>query len=310
MNVSLVSRSQARQSHGQGNVPGGRGFTLIELLVVIAIIAILAAMLLPALASAKKRAYQATCLSNQRQLALAWTMYASDNTEKVNGFSTDIGAATPNWRVQPDQVTAAPPTGYTGVEAVKWLTQQGYRMQPLSTYAPGADIMHCPGDIRVSLPNQFSWDSYSGVNGFIGGDKVYQTTLPGFLTKATQLLRPSDRFLWVEECCSITISVRGINATDNIRTWDIDSGDPANNFSTARWGDSPAAFHGNNSTFNFADGHVEAHRWLNSSVIAFANSMNSGKYLISGGAEGQQAQNNAKADLYYVASHCPTLLNP
>jgi prepilin-type N-terminal cleavage/methylation domain-containing protein/prepilin-type processing-associated H-X9-DG protein len=303
-----------------------RGFTLIELLVVIAIIAILAAMLLPALAAAKKRATQAACLSNQKQLSLAWMMYASENSDKVVSMSNQNAADNPpDWCILPALVTQTPPSNLSGDDKTKWLFQTGYKDGALFQYASNPDIIHCPGDIRVlnSIPKHFCWDSYSGPGGYTGGDASLegtttsggvQVSTAGSITKQTQLIHPSDRFVFVEESASQQDAGNAYGINNG--TWEMHPGGPnvpPSPFKTASWVDSPAAFHGANSTFSFADGHVEPHKWINGSTITFANDMLPGKYsnLTPPGVSGTAANNDPnKADIYYVASHFPTSLNP
>lgn len=227
-----------------------KGFTLIELLVVIAIIAILAGMLLPALGKAKLRATLASCLSNERQLITAFIMYADDSNGTML-YTYENGM--PNLYAGGFWLGPVPgpsiPSGTPISEAMKRV-EDGLKQSPLWTYCPTMGAYHCPGDLRTKnlLPgNGWAYDSYSKSDTMNGG---LWRNVKAF-KKLSSVDIPSMAFVFIEEA-----DPRGYNNG----TWVMDVNPPG-------WVDPFAIFHGDISTFAFADGHAEHRRWTDPDTI-------------------------------------------
>jgi prepilin-type processing-associated H-X9-DG protein/prepilin-type N-terminal cleavage/methylation domain-containing protein len=221
---------------------GGRravAFTLVELLVVIAIIALLAALLLPVLTKSKAKAESLACANNQRQLGLAWTLYADDNAERLvnNHGVPETLARRQTWanNVQ-DWLASDDNTNLTYLSDSK--------LGPFANRA--TRIYKCPAD-REPAPNGAHIRSMS-MNALVGD--------PGELTnrfnplyvqffKKSEIVPPSSIFVFLDEHADT-----------------LNDGFFVNRLEDYVWGNVPGSYHNGGANFSFADGHLESHRWL------------------------------------------------
>jgi len=235
-----------------------KAFTLIELLVVIAIIAILMAIIMPALNLVKKKAATTACLSNTKNLALGWYMYHSDNDGRImscEDTAKEPGGTFVGWCGVPRDESGATLSNTQTSPAVTDEDEiRGIQRGVLFPYVKDPGVYHCPADNqRKSL--------YDGTNVFVSYGMpycLYRNTNKGSadynlqIRRFDEISRPATRYIFVESA-----ETRNWNSSHHFVL-----GTPEQtNLDEWGWWGPMAVNHGDSSVLGFCDGHSEVRKW-------------------------------------------------
>ena len=239
-----------------------KAFTLVELLVVISIIALLMAILIPALNRVKDQAKTIVCRNNLRNLSMAWNMYAQDNDGYICQGENDTSPTS----IKNPYAWIGPPIGTNDPAYQQGMTivereKEGIKNGMLWPYAKDVDIYHCPAD-KLALEENLNtntnpFTTYAIPGGMNGRHDIYKPTPEGKnlpVESFLEIIRPAEKYIFVEEN-----DAKGANWG----SWILNPfGD--------EWHDAMDIYHNKKACLGFADGHAEVHQWFDESTILMA----------------------------------------